>query len=123
MRTINGRPAWTEEPAGLGVNVLAVRGELTWATGERLARRVLALASTGQHAFVVDLATVGAMDARAMIPLLHAARERSRRRNLAPTSHALYLTARERSVIGGSSRRGQPDASVLCRTGSASRQA
>ena len=74
MQTINGEPAWTEEPADHGVNVFAVRGELTQAIGERLARRVLAFASRGEHAFVVDLAAVGAMDARAMIPLLRAAR-------------------------------------------------
>jgi anti-anti-sigma regulatory factor len=74
MQAINGEAAWTEEPADHGVNVFAVRGELTRAIGERLARRVLALASSGEHAFVVDLAAVGAMDARAMIPLLRAAR-------------------------------------------------
>jgi ABC-type transporter Mla MlaB component len=74
MQTINGEPAWTEETADDGVNVFAVHGELTRAVAERLARRVLGLASSGEHAFVVDLAAVGAMDARAMIPLLRAAR-------------------------------------------------
>lgn len=75
MRTINGEPAWTEEPAGHGVRVLAVRGQFTQPVGERLARRVLGLAATGEHAFVVDLAAVEAMDAQAMTPLLLAARE------------------------------------------------
>jgi anti-anti-sigma regulatory factor len=75
MRTINGAPAWTEEPADHGVRVLAVHGQFTQPVGERLARRVLGLVATGERAFVVDLAAVGAMDAQAMIPVLRAARE------------------------------------------------
>jgi anti-anti-sigma regulatory factor len=75
MRTINGGPGWTEELADHGVRVLAVRGQFTQAVGERMAQRLLGLASAGGRDFVVDLVAVVAMDPQAMIPLLRASRQ------------------------------------------------
>jgi hypothetical protein len=75
MRTINWGPAWTEESSEDGVRVLAVGGEFTPAAGERLAEHVLGLAEAGEDAFVIDLVAVEAMDPRAMVPILRAARE------------------------------------------------
>jgi hypothetical protein len=66
---------WTEELADGGVRVFAVSGEFTPAVSERLARRMSALAEAGEDAFVIDLVGVEAMDPRAMLPLLRAARE------------------------------------------------
>ncbi len=75
MRTIDWGAAWTDEFLEDGVRVLAVGGDFSPAAGERLAAHIRGLAEAGEDAFVVDLVAVEAMDPRAMLPLLSAARE------------------------------------------------
>lgn len=75
MSTIDRGPAWTEELSEDGVRVIAVGSEFSPTIGERLAEHILGLAEAGEDAFVVDLVAVQAMDPRAILPLLSAARE------------------------------------------------